>query len=53
MRASCAGADNIAREVDSAQRSAKTYTRYFSEVNFQPTVQWFREWVGELVWEGE
>ncbi len=40
------GADNIARELI---RSAvgKTFTKYFSEVNFQPTVQWF-ELGGEL-----
>jgi magnesium chelatase subunit I len=40
------GADNIARELI---RTAvgKTFTRYFSEVNFQPTVQWF-ELGGEL-----
>jgi magnesium chelatase subunit I len=40
------GADNIARELI---RSAvgKTFTKYFSEINFQPTVQWF-ELGGEL-----
>jgi magnesium chelatase subunit I len=40
------GADSIARELI---RSAvgKTFTKYFSEVNFQPTVQWF-ELGGEL-----
>jgi magnesium chelatase subunit I len=40
------GADNIARELIRAA-VGKTYTRYFSEVNFQPTVQWF-EMGGEL-----
>src|SRR6202011_2963591 len=34
------GADNIARELIRAA-VGKTFTRYFSEVNFQPTVQWF------------
>jgi magnesium chelatase subunit I len=40
------GADNIARELIRAA-VGKTFTRYFSEVNFQPTVQWF-ELGGEL-----
>src|SRR5271169_4485774 len=40
------GADNIARELIRAA-VGKTYTRYFSEVNFQPTIQWF-ELGGEL-----
>jgi magnesium chelatase subunit I len=40
------GADNIARELIRAA-VGKTFTKYFSEVNFQPTVQWF-ELGGEL-----
>jgi magnesium chelatase subunit I len=40
------GADNIARELIRAA-VGKTFTRYFSEINFQPTVQWF-ELGGEL-----
>ena len=40
------GADNIARELIRAA-VGKTFTRYFSEIIFQPTVQWF-ELGGEL-----
>jgi magnesium chelatase subunit I len=40
------GSDNIARELIRAA-VGKTFTKYFSEVNFQPTVQWF-ELGGEL-----
>jgi magnesium chelatase subunit I len=40
------GADNIARELIRAA-VGKTFTRYFSEVSFQPVVQWF-EMGGEL-----
>jgi len=40
------GADNIARELIRAA-VGKTFTKYFSEVNFQPTIQWF-ELGGEL-----
>jgi magnesium chelatase subunit I len=40
------GAENIARELIRAA-VGKTFTRYFSEANFQPVVQWF-ELGGEL-----
>jgi len=40
------GADNIARELIRAA-VGKTFTKYFTEANFQPVVQWF-ELGGEL-----
>jgi magnesium chelatase subunit I len=40
------GAENIARELIRAA-VGKTFTRYFTNVNFQPVVQWF-EMGGEL-----
>jgi magnesium chelatase subunit I len=40
------GAENVARELIRAA-VGKTFTKYFSEANFQPVVQWF-ELGGEL-----
>jgi magnesium chelatase subunit I len=40
------GADNIARELIRAA-VGKTFTKYFTEANFQPVIQWF-ELGGEL-----
>jgi magnesium chelatase subunit I len=40
------GADNISREIVRAA-VGKVFTKYFSEVNFQPTIQWF-EMGGEM-----